>query len=223
MGKKKKHGLAAMLLMVVCGMLLLNGCGSAVTDELAMQSTEEQRKNREATEKMAPQMTEMAETELPPDSFPMEFVFSSGAGGWGTFIRLEKDGSFQGSFSDSEMGEQGEGYPNGTIYFCDFTGQFRDIEQIDSCTYSMTLYELKIQSSDEQIEDGIRYVSAEPYGFESGKEFLLYTPETSLEGLTEEFLSWWPDNWRKEEDSLKTLDCYGLYNQENGYGFFSME
>ena len=56
---------------------------------------------------------------------------------------------------------------------------------------------------------------------ETGTEFYFYTPERPLEGLDEEFLSWWPDNWQREEQNLTTLGCWAIHNVETGYGFFT--
>ena len=53
-----------------------------------------------------------------------EFVFSSGVGAWQTMLNINEDGSFQGLYSDSDMGDTGEGYPNGIIYSSKFEGEF---------------------------------------------------------------------------------------------------
>ena len=76
------------------------------------------------------------------------------------------------------MGFIGEGYPHGTIYICKFSGTFDNIRKIDDNTYAMTLNEITTESTEskEWITDGVRYISSEPYGLESGKEFfVLYT------------------------------------------------
>jgi len=158
-----------------------------------------------------------------PDELPLTFIFSSGAGGWGTSMTLNDDGSFEGLYSDSEMGEMGETYPQGTVYVSEFSGKFGDIKQINDYTYSMTLKEItsKYAEGEEWILEEIRYVVAEPYGVESGKEFILYTPQTPVEGLSEEFLSWWPNRYLYVEGELTTLSCYGIYNKETEYGFFT--
>ena len=59
-------------------------------------------------------------------------------------------------------------------------------------TYAMTLKEITTESTEskEWITDGVRYIASEPYGLESGKEFLFYTPQTSVKNLTEEFIGW---------------------------------
>lgn len=160
---------------------------------------------------------------LPLEEASVELTFSSGAGAWGSYMLLKQDGTFAGSYHDSEMGEQGEKYPNGSIYLCEFSGQFDQLKQIDANTYSMQLKELTTEQDigTEWIEDGIRYVAAEPYGLEAGGEFYFYLPETPIDGLPEEFLSWWPAYYLQDEERPRILSVYGLYHKEKGYGFFS--
>lgn len=160
-----------------------------------------------------------------PDAFPLEFVFSSGAGAWRTTIVLNQDGSFNGAYLDSDMGDRGDDYPKGTQYICDFSGQFDNIKQIDGHTYSMTLYNIiaEKENGEEWIEDGILNKYSEPYGMEDGTEYLLYTPDTKIVEVPEEFLSWYP-GWKfVDEDGNRsdTLSCYGIYNIKMGYGFFA--
>jgi len=159
--------------------------------------------------------------QLPFDT-SMYFCFSSGAGGWGTEIDLNPDGSFSGHYHDSNMGETGEGYPGGTVYFCSFSGKFDNITQVNAYTYSLNLKNITIDNpvGEETIEDDILWIASEPYGLEDGKEFLLYTPETPLSELSEEFLSWWPGRYDSDHASKKTLSYYGLYNVKMEYGFF---
>lgn len=159
-----------------------------------------------------------------PDVFPLEFVFSSGAGAWRTVIVLNQDGSFNGAYLDSDMGDRGDDYPKGTHYICDFSGQFDNISQIDSHTYSMTLSKITAEKEkgEEWIEDGILNKYSEPYGMEDGTEYLLYTPDTKIAEVPEEFLKWYP-GWNFVDEDGKhsdTLSCYGIYNIKMGYGFF---
>lgn len=159
-----------------------------------------------------------------PDVFPLEFVFSSGAGAWRTAIVLNQDGSFNGAYLDSDMGDRGNDYPKGTHYICDFSGQFDNISQIDSHTYSMTLSKITAEkeNGEEWIEDGILNKYSEPYGMEDGTEYLLYTPDTKIAEVPKEFLNWYPGWNFVDEDGNQpdTLSCYGIYNIKMGYGFF---
>ena len=66
---------------------------------------------------------------------------------------------------------------------------------------------------------GVLFVSADPYGLETGKDFVLYLPGTPVAELDEEFLSWWPGRW--EDPAPSALSSYALWNTEAGYGFFA--
>lgn len=119
----------------------------------------------------------------------MEMMFSSGAGAWRTYLILSPDGSFTGEYSDADMGTMGEDYPGGTRYVCRFHGHFRDIRQVTDASFLLVLEELLIDTEypvgEEWIEDGVRCISSEPYGFDgedgaalkSGASFLFYTPD----------------------------------------------
>ena len=67
------------------------------------------------------------------------FIFSSGAGAWETDLSVDADGNFSGMFHDSEMGDTGEGYPSGSIYFSEFFGRFGQLEKVDDYTYATTI------------------------------------------------------------------------------------
>lgn len=157
--------------------------------------------------------------------FPLEMLFSSGAGAWGTTLTLNLDGTFTGQFYDSNMGENGENYPNGTVYYCNFSGRFGSMMKLNDYAYYMRLEELVYDMGigKEQIgeEEGISYVTAEPYGIAGGEEFIFYLPGTPAEELKEDFVSWWPDAHLWRAGTLDSLEGYGLYNVNTGDGFFS--
>ena len=206
-----------MLQLLALCLVLLTGCGAKQT----VPQTQAQEPAAEQPEAPAEEPEVPAqEADALPDALPLDLTFASGAGAWCTGLTLERDGSFAGAYHDSEMGDKGEGYPNGSCYISTFSGRFGRIQQVDDHTWAMSLEELTVQETpgEEWIEDGIRYIASEAYGLEKGTEFLLYSPETPTEGLDEEFLTWWPS--RNLED-FNTLNCWGLWNQEMGYGFFT--
>lgn len=150
---------------------------------------------------------------LPKDMDP-EFYYTSGAGAWYTELILNADGSFEGTYNDSE-GDK--------VYTAEFTGKFGDIKQINDYSYSMTLTELQTerQEGEEWDENGIHYVATAPNGLETGAEYVLYTPDAPTAELSDDFLSWHPLNIDKE--SSRELDCYALYVRFGGFdrGFFN--
>ena len=206
-------------LLALC-LVLLTGCGAKQPESPAEEQEPPAAEQPEAPVEQPEAPAEEQDTVTLPDALPLDLMFASGAGGWSTDMTLDQDGSFTGAYHDSEMGEQGESYPNGSCYISTFSGRFGSIRQVDDHTWAMTLEELTVQEEPdtEWIEDGIRYIASEAYGLETGKEFLLYSPETPTEGLDEEFLTWWP-SWNVEDTG--TLNCWGLLNLEMGYGFFT--
>ena len=154
---------------------------------------------------------------------PIDFMFASGAGGWGTELTLNPDGSFAGVFTDGEMGSNAPGYPNGTRYVCRFEGQFSDIRQIGDYFWSMKLTDLTTEAEvgQEWIEDGIRYVASGPYGIEGGEDFILCAPGALVDDLPGYCCYWWPDNGRWFRGEQETLSDWGLCNVNTDEGFFT--
>lgn len=184
-----------------------------------------------ATEKIAePQDEPVVEEEkteneekLPFDK-TLNFVFSSGAGGWFTELCMKPDGTFTGEYRDSNMGESGEGYL-GTVYFSHFEGYCEKVEKIDA--YSYKLYLGDITLTDEQkepwIEGDTLMVPSDAYGLGDSKELYLYVPGTNVTQFPEDFISWWVRRYA-DDGSLKTmLDCYALHNPEEETAFFAYE
>lgn len=153
----------------------------------------------------------------------LEFYFASGAGGWRTFLNIEEDGSFSGEYSDSDMGSTGEGYPNGTYYYCKFNGKFTEAVKVNDYTYSMKIEEISCVNEPEtsEIIDGILYYYATPYGMEGAEEVLIYLPGAPVSELPEEYINW-VRNDMVDPDAVE-LPFYGLYNVTEQKGFSSYD
>lgn len=157
--------------------------------------------------------------------YPLDLFYSSGAGAWYSSITLYEDGSFVGEHHDSDMGDVGDGYPNGTRSFCKFSGKFTNIKQIDNYTFSLTLESVtKVQEEGyTYIDEGVRYIVSYPVGLTEWqdstlvRDYLLYVPETKTSTLPEEFL-WWSLH---DAEKLETLSEYGLMNTKTQGGFFT--
>lgn len=154
----------------------------------------------------------------------VNFWFSSGVGGWGTELSIAEDGTFEGVYIDTDMGDMGEGYPNGTRYSCVFKGKFTKLVKVNEYTYSMELesmeYENEPNTEEIGYEEGFRYCYSDAYGLTDGKEFLIYLPGSPVDELPEEYLSWVNHSLYGEEDKTK-LPFYGMYNVEAHCGFAS--
>lgn len=149
------------------------------------------------------------------------FVFSSGAGAWATTLEIQSDGSFSGTYSDSDMGDTGDDYPNGTCYQCVFTGQFTQPEKVNDYTWSMQIDTITYEkeAGTEEIIDGVRYSYSVPYGLNDAQAILVYLPGAPLDELPEGYRSWITMNLTDTETTV--LPFYGLYNEAQEQGFSS--
>ena len=149
----------------------------------------------------------------------LEWTFSSGVGGWSTDLRILPDGSFSGEYHDSEMGDSTEEYPNGTVYLCSFTGQMSLKEQTDDHSWIIVVDSLKTDESQkkEYIDDGIRYLAAEPYGLSKGDEMRLYRPGTPVNIFSEDMLFW--AHVLDQVDPPYELETWFLCSEKNSSGF----
>lgn len=161
----------------------------------------------------------MPQGALIPSDAVGQYIFCSGAGGWATYLTLLADGSFFGSFSDEDMGDNGPTYPNGTQYFCDFSGRFTNLIRLNDFSYAITLDTLTVVPAKDHIQDGVRYAASGPYGLENSTAFVLYTPDTPMNSLSEEFISWicGPLSAMPKD----RLGCYAIYNEGNQSAFMA--
>ena len=147
----------------------------------------------------------------------LSFCFSSGAGAWSTDMTVSADGSFDGLYSDTDMGDMGEGYPNGTVYFCKFSGRFGELKKVNDFTYQTTIVEMQYENEPdtEEIIDGTLYRYTDVYGLENAENILFYLPGMPVEALSEECLSWLDNvlyDWETGK-SLEELPCVVLCNE----------
>ena len=144
----------------------------------------------------------------------LELLYASGAGGWGTYLTLQPDGSFTGDYGDSDAD---------TRYECKFEGRFTNMHQISDYCWAMTLGEVALEKEKGTTwtEDGIHYIAAGPHGVSEGTDFLLYAPGTPVDMIPASCRDWWPDAyyWRKGE--IDVLDGWALCNLNEGAAFYT--
>lgn len=149
------------------------------------------------------------------------FVFSSGAGAWETDLSIAADGSFTGSYHDSDMGSTGTNYPNGTVYLCDFAGKFGAVEKVNDYTYKTTIEKLESKEKEgkEEISDGMKFIYSTAYGLSDAEDIYIYMKGAPSDKLPQEYQEWvmFP------LDNAKTLPFYGLYNEKEQLGFYSWD
>ncbi len=170
-----------------------------------------------------PVQTWAGETEAETFSFDqiadLVFEFSSGAGGWGVELFIEKDGSFTSNYHDSEMGATGEGYPNGTVYECSCHGQLSVDSKNGENSWILKVDSLEadVKPDEERIEDGILYVTTEPAGLMEGDSLDLFCPGYPVKALPEGYMFWSHLNFYDPQP--EKLPFYGIYNANRDSGF----
>jgi len=215
--------------LILAAILLLTGCSKAETAPktkiLESGSSEEEAKPEvsEETPSEEPKEETASEETLPFSEFKnLQFIFSSGAGGWATYLNIHEDGSFTGEYFDGEMGSTGEDYPNGTEYRCDFTGQFSKPVKVFDNIYSMKIENINYEKAvgTEEVKDGIKYIYDTAYGLDGAEELQVYLPGTPLAKLPQDFIDW-TNYYISSESDGTTLPFLGLYNEAGKYGFSS--
>jgi hypothetical protein len=144
------------------------------------------------------------------------FIFSNGAGAWRTELRISSDGTFSGDYTDADMEDAEDDYPEGTLYVCNFSGKFGPPVKTGDFEYSMAQEGVP---GDEEILDGVRIITSEPYGFDNASELKLYLPGKSLDELPAGFIDWVGMRIEHEDPGDGTLSFYGLYNTAGEQGF----
>lgn len=207
--------------LLLLGALLFSGCAGRKPAAPSFEPSAETTSPVAEPVTMSPETQPTAEREA--FSFSqleyLEFHFNSGAGSWGTVLVIRPDGSFFGSFQDSNMGIQEPEYPNGSVSLSDFSGQFSQPVWVDAFTCALTIDDIRYEKEPgtSEIRDGILYCYDTAYGLTETEELLLYLPGAPLAELPEEYLSW-ADLYEYEGAGLPH---YGLYNPGHQTGFYS--
>lgn len=204
-----------------------SGCGNSGENgktESGAVTGQENTETKEVQETEETEGQEDAETGFSfADVSNLEFYFASGAGAWCTELHIHADGTFEGLHHDSDM-DTGADYPDGTVYYCNFSGKFTQPEKVNDYTYSMRIENLECEQEEGKVEimDGVRYIGSYAYGLDDAEELLIYLPGSPLRELPEEYLRW-VGYYDLESTTETTLPYYGIYNVIPEYGFSSYE
>lgn len=154
-------------------------------------------------------MEESAEVDILAQ-LPGTFVFTSGVGAWATEMMINPDGSFEGSYIDSNMD---------SIYVSNFAGRFENVTQVDDTTYSMEMVSLEYEEDPDTMEsiDGMPHYYTTAYGIEYADTVYLYTPDTPVSMLNSDCLNWL--SWVVDPNS-DTLGVYVLYSENDAAAFY---
>jgi len=185
------------------------------------ESTKETTSNKNEEDKQVTQGQENATDLTFADLSKLQFEFYSGTGGWWEGFTIEKDGYFTGKFHDSNMGDTGEGYSEGSRYSSVYSGHFTDLKKIDEYTYQMRLADISYKETidREEIVDNIRYIYTTSYCLGGNDTFTIYLPGTPLEEFSEDVRFW----FSVMNPSDTELTKVAIVDEKNEYGICSYE
>ena len=207
------------------GVASLAGCGTKNTtkDHSAVEESSQNPDTEPTTEQATENTSETGTNDAVfAEMAQYGYTFASGAGAWSTDLNVHEDGSFDGGYSDSDMGDIGADYPNGIVYVSNFSGQFAAPEKINDYTYKTSIQTIIYQDTvgQEKIEDGVKYVYTTANGLDNAKDIYIYTKGAPISELPEGYLSW--VNTGLDEGATE-LPWYGIYNEADESGFFGWE
>lgn len=219
------------ILMAGC---LLTGCGATASEEAdkaeSSQSTEQVTEQDTTTTESADSEDENIDVTVEDAALDISFSdlaayrfdYSSGAGGWGDELHIAKDGYFYGLYHDSEMGESGDAYPDGTVYSCNYSGQFTNLTKVADNVYEMTVTGMTYANTPntEEISDNVRYVYSTAAGLPESGTVKLYMPGANLSAIDSDIYDGYLAMY---EEGNKSLSAPVIVCQSQGSGFYGTE
>ena len=139
------------------------------------------------------------------------YLMSSGAGGWGAYVNVSSDGSFDYNYHDADYG---------MYYICHAQGQLGNVVMINDYTYKVQIlqmtYEHEVDSQWTDIDtDGteINYTGADSYGLHEGDILIYYVRGIETSELPEGYLYWYcAPRALQPEDVPVQFALSGYYN-----------
>lgn len=198
---------------------------SSTTESTTKKTTETKEKATQSktTTSQTPQ-TEKTTTTAKPAAQPTildtlvgkNFVFSSGTGGWSTTLSIGPNSTFSGVYHDSDMGVTGPGYPGGTVSYSKFSGQFKNVHQLNPNLYEMYIENLQYENpvGGSEIKEGQKYDYTEAYGISKNTRMAIYLPGTPISSMPEELRFY---SYGLIPEDSQTLPVYVIQGDMEGF------
>ena len=198
---------------------------SSTTESTTKKTTDTKEKTTQSktTTSQAPQ-AEKTTTTAKPAAQPTildtlvgkNFVFSSGTGGWSTTLSIGPNSTFSGIYHDSDMGVTGPGYPGGTVSYSKFSGQFKNVHQLNPNLYEMYIENLQYENpvGGSEIKEGQKYDYTEAYGISKNHRMAIYLPGTPISSMPEELRLY---SYGLIPEDSQTLPVYVIQGDMEGF------
>ncbi|MBT1174209.1 PASTA domain-containing protein [Bifidobacterium sp. LC6] len=156
-----------------------------------------------------------------------EYGLGSGAGAWGSGLKINEDGTFSGSYSDSDMGLTGDGYPNGSRSQSDFTGKFKSATKNSDGTYTLqcdaSAFKIDGTVGSSSIENGVKITVTKPVGMETCEEFKFYPDPTDFSQFDDQMKMWSGGRLMSDDTSGATGKALVNTKSEYEYTFYDFD
>ncbi|PLS27792.1 PASTA domain-containing protein [Bifidobacterium parmae] len=157
-----------------------------------------------------------------------EYGMGSGAGAWGASLTISEDGTFKGSYYDTDMGDMGDDHPNGSRSESNYTGRFKSAKKNSDGTYTLqcdaSAFKVDGEIGTSRIEDGMQVTTVKPAGMDPCGEFTLYPKGYDTAQLSDDQLMFSGGLGSTVANSSE-LPGPALYNTESSdmeYTFFDL-
>lgn len=204
--------------------------GVKYTDTLQTNSAQAQKKSGDADSGLSKSADDAStsgndiDTDVTAEFFKAaagDYTFASGVGGWATYLVIDENGRFEGSYHDSEMGAGDDEY-DATMYVSNFSGQLSDVKKISDLEYTAYVESIEYQDSigAQEIKDRVLYVYTGANGVDYGSTLHFYMKGSDTQDINEHLIEWLAMPLAWGSDVPKTLPFNAFYNEADDAGFF---
>ncbi len=207
--------------------LALTACGQNEIEEIGISAEDGQASEEGSVEdtvaddSVAQENTEDNQLDISfADLTQYEFTYSSGAGAWSSSFHIAKDGYFYGMYNDSDMGDTGEGYPDGTVYTSNFGGQFTNLIKVSDYIYEMTISDMTYDNTPgtEELADNMRYVYETAAGIPEAGQVTLYMPKAEVSSIDSEIYQYYLSQYDSDATVLSNPVIVSSEKESGFYG-----
>ncbi len=152
------------------------------------------------------------------------YDFCSGVGAWSTDLTILPDGTFTGSYHDTDMEDDelnGVHY-DAICYACSFKGRLSPLEHSNAQEMDCKVLELSVDAYEAYVDEGIRFEPVQPYGIAEGDALRFYMAGAYVDALPEELVDWLRMKIAIQEDWTR-VPFVSLYNETQQTGFSGPE
>ena len=166
------------------------------------------------------------------ESLPDYFYFSYNVGGWWTRIYIGSDGSFYGTYIDSDYSNPYPERDDIPLYYdywynryCSFSGRFELVEQVSEYEFRLRVASLSYDNEPGGVyvddEEKSVYIYETPRGLDGSEEFTLYLPGRPTSDLPAGFINYIMQA-TNDFTSYERMRYWGLRNMGTEEGFVGM-